>query len=364
VAAIAQGRLLDEAGARALIDRSPYGDDRVVKEHVVDRVIAEEGLPAHLGRGRPATVGTWERARRQMRSAPPSLGRGKYVALIRIEGTIIDGRSGRLPVRPPVEVPLLGDDRAGDLTVVQVARQVAADKRAAAVVLYVNSRGGSSTASEAMRQALAALAARKPLVVVMGPVAGSGGYWVATPGSWIVARPSTLTGSIGVLTGKIVMGAMWSKLLVNRETIALGEHVDLDTDQRPFTDEERGIVRGDIERIYLAFLDLVGEARKMAPEDVHPIAAGRVWTGRQALERKLVDEMGGLEAGVKKARALAGLKSSAPVRESRPPKRAIPPAAAAAPAAAGWVAYCLEGLSIVRRAPALAVMEYLPPDIG
>ena len=83
---------------------------------------------------------------------------------------------------------------------VQVARHVAADKRAAAVVLYVNSRGGSSTASEAMRQALAVVAQRKPLVVVMGPVAASGGYWVSTPGSWIVARPGTITGSIGVST--------------------------------------------------------------------------------------------------------------------------------------------------------------------
>ena len=362
VAAIAQGRLLDEAGAKTLIDHSPYGDDRVVKEHVVDRVVAEEGLPAHLGQAKPVTIGTWEQARRKLRTAPPSLARGRYVALIRIEGTIIDGRSGGLPIKPPVEVPLVGDDRAGDLTVVQVARQVARDKRAAAVVLYVNSRGGSSTASEAMRQALAAIAARKPLVVVMGPVAGSGGYWVATPGSWIVARPGTLTGSIGVLSGKIVLGGAWSKLLVNRETIAFGERVNLDSDERPFTDEERKIVRSDIERIYLAFLDLVGEARKMTPEDVHPIAEGRVWTGRQALERKLVDEMGGLEAGVKKARDLAGLKANARVRESRAPKRTIPPAPA--PTASGWITYCLEGLSLIRRAPALAVMEYLPPDLS
>src|SRR5260370_13022161 len=114
-----------------------------------------------------------------MRQPAPTLGRGRYVALMRIEGTIVDGRSGRVPFRPPVDIPLVGDDRAGDLTVVQVARQVAADKRAAAAVLYVNSRGGASTASQAMRRALQTIAARKPLVVVMGPVAGSGGYDVA-----------------------------------------------------------------------------------------------------------------------------------------------------------------------------------------
>src|SRR5207245_629208 len=101
---------------------------------------------------------------------------------------LLDSQHGEL-VSAIAESRRLGEDRAGDLSVVQLARQVAADKRAAAVVLYVNSRGGSSTASEAMRLALNVVAARKPVVVVMGAVAGSGGYYVATPGSWIIARP-------------------------------------------------------------------------------------------------------------------------------------------------------------------------------
>src|SRR3989442_656442 len=223
VSAIAESRQLDEAAAKDLIDGSPYGDDVAVEKHAVDRVVGEEELPSLLG-GR---IGTWEQAAGKMRGPAPSLQRGKYVALMRIEGTIIDGRSCQLPVQPPIDIPLVGDDRAGDLSVVQLARQVAADKRAAAVVLYVNSRGGSSTASEAMRLALNVVAARKPVVVVMGAVAGAGGYYVATPGSWIIARPSTLTGSVGVLTGKIVTGAMWQKLLFNRETIAFGDRVTL-----------------------------------------------------------------------------------------------------------------------------------------
>src|SRR5256884_4484124 len=191
-----------------------------------------------------------------------------------------------------------------------------------------------------MRQALAVVARRKPLVVVMGPVAASGGYWVSTPGSWIVARPGTITGSIGVLSGKIVTGSMWEKLLFNRETIALGDRVLLETDERPFTDEERSIVRADITRIYNAFLHLVGTARQMSAEELTPIAQGKVWTGRQALERKLVDELGGLDAGLAKARALAGLKDDAPLREVRGPKRMVPPLAGAA-AAAGWFGYML-----------------------
>ena len=287
---------------------------------------------------------------------------GRFVALMRIEGTIIDGRSGRLPVRPPIDVPLVGDDRSGDLSVVQLARQVASDRRAAALVLFINSRGGSSTASEAMRAALMSVAARKPVVVVMGATAASGGYWVATPGSWIVARPGTLTGSIGVLSGKLVTGGLWQKLLFNRETIAFGEHVALTSDERPFSEEERRIIHGDIERIYRVFIEIVAAARKLAPDDLQPMAQGKVWTGRQALERKLVDELGGLDAGVARARALAGLAEDAPLREVHGPKRMIPPLVSAAPAA-GWFGYLLEGLAALAKAPALAVMEYLPGEL-
>jgi protease-4 len=363
LSAISEGRLRDDKGAQELVDGSPYGDDAALESRVVDALVPEEGLAERLGQGAsaPVAIGTWERAQSKMRAPAPTLGRGKYVAVLRIEGMIIDGRSGRLPIKPPIEVPLVGDDRAGDLSVVQAARQVAGDKRAAAVVLYVNSRGGSSTASEAMRQALNVIAARKPLVVAMGPIAGSGGYWVATPASWIVAHPGTLTGSIGVLSGKIVSGGVWSKLMFNRETIAFGRHATIENDENLYTDEEREIVKGMIDRIYQVFLEIVAKARKMTPEEVHPIAAGRVWTGRQAFERKLVDELGGLDAAVRKARSLAGLPETAPFREPRAPKRMIPPPAIAG--AAGYMGYLLEGVSLLSRAPALAVMEYLPGEL-
>jgi protease IV len=352
VAAIAESRGVDQSRAKELIDGSPFDDDTALENHAVDRVLGEEELGLKIG--------PWDRASRKMRRPPPTLGRGKYVALMRIEGTIVDGQSGRIPYRPPVDIPLVGDDRAGDLTVVQVARQVAADKRAAAVVLYVNSRGGSSTASEAMRRALQTIATRKPMVVVMGPVAGSGGYDVATPGAWIVARPGTLTGSIGVLGGKIVTGALWSKLLFSRETIAFGEHVTINSDDRPYSDVERDIVRREIDHIYRSFLEVVARARKMTVEQLRPNADGKVWTGRQALERGLVDEMGGLDAGARKARSLAGLPDRTPLREVRSPRRYVPPLPEPATA---WFGYVLEGLTLLSRAPALAVMEYLPGDL-
>ncbi len=358
VRAIADSRLVDQDGARRLIDCSPYSDGDVVEQHVADGVVAEEDLPSHVG-GR---IGTWEQAQRKMRQPAPTLRLGRYVALIRIEGSIIDGRSGRLPARPPIEIPLVGEDRAGDLSVVQVARQVAADRRAAAVVLYVNSRGGSTTASEAMRQALSVVAARKPVVAVMGPVAASGGYDVSTPASWIVARPGTLTGSIGVLGGKLVTSGLFSMLRINRETVVFGEHVTMDSDERPFSPEEREIFAQQIDHFYRGFLQVVARSRKMTVEEVEPIAQGKVWTGSQALEHKLVDELGGLDAGLNKARQLAGLDATARLREVRGPRRVIPPLFDAAPGGS-WLGYLLEGLMVLSRAPALAVMEYLPGEL-
>jgi protease IV len=360
VSAIAESRRIDAKAAAALVDASPYMDDAALAKKVVDGVLAEEDLPGHLASGTRVEVAAWEQAYKKLRTPRPTLGRGKYVAILRIDGLIVDGRSERLPVKPPIDIPLVGAPRAGDLTIVQAARLVAADKRAAAAVLYINSPGGSATASEAMRQALDQINARKPLVVAMGPVAGSGGYWVATPGRWIVARPGTLTGSIGVLTGKLVMSGLWAKLHVNRETVAFGQHVTMSSDDRTYSKEERHIVKGEIDRIYDLFLDVVGRARGMTREQVHPIAAGRVWTGRQAYERKLVDELGGVDAAVRKARSLAGLKESAPAHEVRVPRRMIPPRAPAG--AAGYLGWLLEGIALVNRAPALAVMNFFSVD--
>ena len=360
LSAIGKSRGLDENGAKQLVDTSPFNDDTAQEKNVVDGILAEEDLPLHLSQGSPVAIGSWDQARRKLRIPPPSLGRGKYVAILRIDGTIVDGRSGRLPVKPPIDIPLVGEARAGDLTIVQVARQVAADKRAAAAVLYIDSPGGSATASEAMRQALDQINARKPLVVAMGPVAGSGGYWVATPGRWIVARPGTLTGSIGVLSGKLVTGGLWSRFHAHRETVAFGKHATIGSDDAPYSKDEREIVKGEIDRIYELFLEVVGRARGMTRDQLHPIAAGRVWTGRQALDRKLVDEMGGVEAAIRKARSLAGLKEDAPAREVRGPRRMIPPRTP--DGATGYLVWLLEGMALLNRAPALAVMDYLPPE--
>jgi protease-4 len=338
---IAEGRRLDEGQAQSLIDNAPYTDIEAVNGHVVDKLISEEDLPVYLGsQAKPARIVHWEGARRRLlRPAIPRPGR--YVALLRIEGDIIDGRSGRPPLRPPMRLPFLLNERAGDLSVVQDARRVLADKRAAALVVYVDSGGGSATASEAMAAALEKVAAKKPLVVAMGSVAGSGGYYVTTPARWIVAQPGTITGSIGVLMGKIVNAGLLEKLLFNREMISRGQHALFLSSDRPFSDEEREMLWRQMKRTYDVFLDRVAASRKMTREVVDAVGGGRVWTGRQALERGLVDDLGGLEKALAKARQLAGLDAHAPVREVRPSKQPLAPAPASPLV---LVQYALEGL--------------------
>jgi protease-4 len=237
-----------------------------------------------------------------------------------------------------VQVPLLLQRRAGDLTIAQQARRLAQDRRVAAVVLWVDSGGGSSTASEAMSSALSALAARKPIVAAMGSVAASGGYHVVTSARRVFAQPGTITGSIGVLAGKLTMGGLFDRLLVQREQVVRGEHAAMFGLEAPFTDEERARLRGLIEHTYQQFIERVAKARGLPLDGLNAIAGGRVWTGRQALERGLVDELGGLERAIAHARALAGLKDAAPVREARP-GRDLGPASAGATTA---LAYALE----------------------
>src|SRR5207249_184696 len=171
------------------------------------------------------------------------------------------GRSRRPPPLPPTPVPLVMAEQCGDLTVVRQARRLAADRRVGAVVLWIDSGGGSATASEAMAAALRGLAGRKPLIAAMGSVAASGGYYVATPAARIFAQPSTLTGSIGVLAGKFAVGGLLQRLLLNLETVTRGEHASMYGPERPFQEDEKASLRAAIERTYQLFLQRVADAR-------------------------------------------------------------------------------------------------------
>jgi protease-4 len=354
IAAISSGRGISEDEARKLVDNTPCTDLKAIEIGAVDKRVREDDLPDYLQmEGKPARIATWDDAKSRL-YRPPVTHPGRYVALLTIEGSIIDGESSRPPIKPPFTIPFLMGPRAGDLSVVQAARKALKDKRAAAVVLYVNSGGGSATSSEAMRTALEKISIEKPLIVSMGPVAASGGYWVSMPGRHIMAQPGTITGSIGVLMGKIITGGLFDKLLFGRESISRGKHVLIDDGEEPFSDEERSIILESINRVYDVFLDHVSGSRELSREDIDAIGRGRVWTGRQALENGLVDELGGLDRALAKAREIAGLHEGAPVRVIRPDKHLVPPTAS--PLAA--LDYALEGARLLRWGSALLLSPW------
>jgi protease-4 len=345
VKAIATGRGLDETLAGELVDQTPCTDLRAKELGFVDALLSEDDLPKYLEEDEtPAKLTPWQAALGRLHRKPPRRP-GKYIALMGIVGAIVDGSSQQPPIEPPLPIPLpfIMEERAGDMSIAQVARRVLSDKRAAALVVYVDSPGGSSTASESMASALAKVAATKPVLVVMGPVAASGGYCVATPGQKIFAQPNTITGSIGVFSGKFAGAGLLEKLFLHRELITRGEAALFYDPGQPWGEDERDKVWQSVQRAYDLFLERVVVSREMETDAVDAIGGGRVWTGQQAVENGLVDGFGGIDKAVETARVLAALRDDAPVRLFLPEKTPIPPVAE--PAAA--IRYALDGIKLL-----------------
>jgi len=175
-----------------------------------------------------------------------------------------------------------------------------------AVVIRVNSPGGSGLASDMMwREVVRTREQGKPVVVSMADYAASGGYYIAAPADWIVAEPGTLTGSIGVFGGKMNLAGLYEKAGMTEHTWKRGAEADMFSSTSGFSEAGRATYRQFLEDFYEVFLDRVGSGRGMERDEVHAVAQGRVWTGAQALERGLVDELGGLDEAVRKAAELA-----------------------------------------------------------
>jgi protease-4 len=177
----------------------------------------------------------------------------------------------------------------------------------------VDSGGGSGIASDVILRELILAKKEKPVIVSMSDVAGSGGYWIACAGDTILSMPGTYTGSIGVISGKVSLEGLYEKIGFTSEIIKRGEHADFYTTTREFNDEEREVVRRQIKEFYDDFVRKVAEERDMSKEDVQAIAQGRVWTGRQAKDNGLVDELGGLQLALAIAKEKAGLSQDAEV---------------------------------------------------
>lgn len=301
VGAIAEGRRLSPDAVRQAIDLAPMSAREAMDHGLIDAVAWEDEIPAWLGGGKPVRLLPWERGHALL-DHPLRRTADRTIAVVPLVGTIVSGRSRRLPV----SVPLVGT-QAGAETVVKALRAAGRDHNVGAIVVLIDSPGGSALASEQIWREVTRIRRSKPVVAWMGDVAASGGYYVASAADFIIAQPSTLTGSIGVIAAKPVVAGLRERLGVHVQALSRGRMAGLFSTEHTFDDAERDRVRTMLGRTYDRFKWHVAEGRRMDLDSVEGLARGRVWTGRQALERRLVDGLGGMDAAVAKAKELAHL---------------------------------------------------------
>jgi protease-4 len=278
----------------------------------------------------------------------------RAIGVISLEGMIVSGASRRPPLPIPLPLPV-PEKQAGSDTLVAQLRAAARNKDLAAVVLHVDSPGGSALASDLIWRAVVRLRREKPVVVYMGDVAASGGYYVSAPANAIYAQGTTLTGSIGIWGGKFVTQGLYEKLQAGRAVVSRGKAAGIFADDDLFDDEERRRIRADLGDAYARFKARVAEGRGLDRVAVEAVARGRIWTGAQAMNRDLVDELGDLQMAADKARELAGLptRRHTPLVTVRPPKEALAPLPTPAEAQA-W----LGNLARLVRGSALALAPW------
>ena len=309
----ADDRKTDAAVLRTSLEAGPHIAEDALKLKLVDRLgqvrEAEAAMLAKAGEG-AKVIDFDDYADAQQNEGDKS---GETIAVIEAEGAILTGRDqGANPFTGGTSI--YSDDLAG--AILKAARTEAVK----AIVLRVNSPGGSDTASEQILDAIrVAKAARKPVVVSMGSYGASGGYWIASEASAIVAQPTTLTGSIGVYGGKFAVGTALERFGVDmRQTGVGGDYAGAFGMAEPFTASQRAAFSGWMDRIYANFVTRVAVGRKLPEARVREIAKGRVWTGAQARSLGLVDELGGFYQAVDKAKSLAGLKGEIRLRRMTP----------------------------------------------
>jgi protease-4 len=321
VAAVAEarkGKGLTADKVTKLIDEGPHSAKAALAAGLIDRVAYpdafEEAVKASLKAETVKVVKDYEKAKEKefsftnpldllklMTPSKPASSAKPKVAVIYVTGTIVTGKSG---------MSLLGGETCGSETLVEAIRQAEADRTVKAIVLRVDSPGGSALASDLIWHELGRC--KKPVVASMSDTAASGGYYVSMGARKIYAEPGTLTGSIGVVGGKIVTGGLEKKVGLNTEVIARGAHAGILSGSTPFSESERKVMTALMKDTYEQFLSKALEGRKKAGSDLtreklESLAGGRVWTGRQAKASGLVDELGTLSDAVAAARKMAGV---------------------------------------------------------
>jgi protease-4 len=308
VGAIAEGRKLTPEEARARVDLAPYGTPEALAQGLLDGACYEDELPDRLGpEGGRARLAEWGAAHKSLR-VPYRRSLRRRVGLVSLSGAIVRGKNRKIPV----PLPIVGGEQAGSESVVAALRLAERNGRVAAILFHVESPGGDALASDLIWREVERIRAKKPVVVLMGDVAASGGYYVSAAASHLVARRNTITGSIGVLSIRPVAENLYEKLGVNPVALERGARAGLlDASRRP-TPDELEVLEGQIRFIYDEFKDRVSRGRSMEASTLEGIAGGRVWTGAEARELGLADEIGGFREALGKARELGKIDRDAP----------------------------------------------------
>jgi protease-4 len=313
VTIIATERKMSREQADAAIRGTPYPGKAAIAAKLVDKLgRPEDAAQAALMKGGDGA----ELVEMDDYTEPKTS--GPTIALIQGDGDIVSG---------PPSTPFGGSSAMNSDELAEAFADAAADDAVKAIVFRVNSPGGSAVASDQILHAVELAQAKgKKVVVSMGNYAASGGYYVSAGADSIVALPTTITGSIGIFGGKFVTGEAFDRYTgIKSDAVTAGSpYVNMFNDARPFTNAEREQFKQMIDRGYAAFLGVVAKGRHMNPEQAHAVAHGRVWTGLQAKERGLVDEIGGLDVAIARAKQLAKIDADKSVKLKLFPKQRSP----------------------------------------
>lgn len=321
--AMAQSRGMSQERLQSLIDESPLTLEQALAHGLIDQIAYDDELPALLapeqvadgttpakqtsvkpGEPRRAKLKTWSEARPLLLETYRQPTK-RFVGVVSLEGAIAMGSSRRSPIDLPI--PFIGDAIIGEQTVVGLLRRLEKQKDLAAVILHVDSGGGSALASDLIGRQVSLLAQKKPVVVYMGNIAASGGYYIAAPAQRIMSQTSTLTGSIGVIMAHVTTAGLLSMLSVNRTSLQRGDNAGLYLNTDPLDEPTRAIYWQEITHTYEQFKRVVAEGRALPIESLDSVCEGRVWTGRQAQQHGLVDNHGDFPDAIQEAAKLGGI---------------------------------------------------------
>jgi len=300
VAGIADRRKLDATRVREILDQAPVTPDQMEEAGLVDGVVYLDDLISRLGDPPVVRSDAWS----SVTPADVGFSPEATFALVYGTGAVVTGDA---------EVGRTGDPVLASVTVSRAIRDAAEDDSMKAILFRVDSGGGSALASDVVYHAVEEAKKKKPVVVSFSDVAASGGYYVGASADVVVAQPGTLTGSIGVFVVRPVVGGLLDKLGIGFATVQRGDHADILLATQPLDPGTRERLEDEVASVYDLFVERVAEGRSLTPTHVDEVGQGRVWTGAQAHEQKLVDVLGGLHDAVNELKERAGLERDADV---------------------------------------------------